>query len=42
MANQDNKCADLQIEDIWSERTEPNEDTLGDILNLQAETQKNI
>jgi hypothetical protein len=42
MANTDNSCAKLEIKDLWSERTEPNEDTLGDILNLQAETQKNV
>ena len=42
MANTDNSCAKLEIKDIWSERTEVNEDTLGDILNLQAETQKNV
>lgn len=42
MANTDNSCSKLVIEDLWSERTEINEDTLGDILNLQAETQKNV
>lgn len=42
MANQDNKCSKLQIEDIWSDRKEVGEDTLGDILNLQLETQRNI
>jgi hypothetical protein len=38
MANTDNSCADLQIEDLY--RT--SKDTLGDILNLQSETQKNV
>ena len=52
MANTDNSCANLEIEDVWTqsvtnpinikdgERVGP--DTLGDILNLQAETQKNV
>jgi hypothetical protein len=38
MANTDNQCADLQIENLYPE----SKDTLGDILNLQAETQKNV
>jgi hypothetical protein len=38
MANTDNTCADLHIEDLYATST----DTLGDILNLQAETQKNV
>jgi phosphopantothenate synthetase len=38
MANTDNKCAELEIEDLYSQSN----DTLGDILNLQAETQKNV
>lgn len=38
MANTDNKCAELEIEDLYSQST----DTLGDILNLQAETQQNV
>ena len=46
MANTDNKCAHLEIEDLYSRLMEaPNDianDTLGDILNLQAETQKNV
>ena len=43
MANTDNKCAHLEIEDIWKHRTaDSGNDTLGDILNLQAETQKNV
>lgn len=46
MANTDNKCAHLEIEDLHSRLMEaPNDianDTLGDILNLQAETQKNV
>ena len=42
MANSDNTCSNLVIEDLWSDRTEVNEDTLGDILNLQAETQESV
>jgi hypothetical protein len=46
MANTDNKCSQLEIEDLHSRLMEaPNDianDTLGDILNLQAETQKNV
>ena len=44
MANTDNSCSNLEIEDIWSNRIkEPAQiDTLGDVLNLQAETQKNV
>ena len=44
MANTDNSCSNLEIEDIWSDRLkEPAQtDTLGDVLNLQAETQKNV
>jgi hypothetical protein len=38
MANKDNTCSDLEIKDLYSE----SKDTLGDILNLQAETQKNV
>ena len=38
MANTDNKCAELEIEDLYSHST----DTLGDILNLQAETQRTV
>ena len=46
MANTDNSCAKLEIKDLHSKLMEaPNDianDTLGDILNLQAETQKNV
>lgn len=52
MANTDNSCAKLEIEDLWNDATHTAKinretggiryDTLGDILNLQAETQKNI
>ncbi len=42
MANTDNQCADLQIEDLWSDRSEPGEDTLGDIMTLQKETQEEV
>jgi len=38
MANTDNSCAQLEIENLYVE----SKDTLGDILNLQSETQKNI
>jgi hypothetical protein len=46
MANTDNSCANLEIKDlhedkVWSTENEAI-DTLGDILNLQAETQKNV
>ena len=46
MANTDNSCAKLEIKDLHTEVTFSTEnipiDTLGDILNLQAETQKNV
>jgi hypothetical protein len=52
MANTDNSCAKLEIKDLWAEATHIAKinhetgairyDTLGDILNLQAETQKNV
>lgn len=52
MANTDNSCAKLEIKDLWYEATHTPRydrekatiscDTLGDILNLQAETQKNV
>jgi len=44
MANIDNSCANLNIEDLHTERLNDGGqvDTLGDILNLQAETQKNV
>jgi hypothetical protein len=46
MANTDNKCSQLEIKDLHSQLMEaPNDianDTLGDILNLQAETQKTV
>jgi len=42
MANTDNKCAQLEIKDLWSEQITKPGDTLGDILNLQAETQRNV
>jgi hypothetical protein len=38
MANTDNSCSSLQIRNLYTEST----DTLGDILNLQAETQKTV
>jgi hypothetical protein len=38
MANIDNSCAQLEIEDLYSQ----SKDTLGDILNLQTDTQKNV
>lgn len=38
MANTDNSCSHLEIKDLYSTST----DTLGDILNLQASTQKTI
>ena len=42
MANTDNSCAKLEIKDLWEKRSQFTTDTLGDILNLQAETQKNV
>ena len=52
MANIDNSCSGLNINDEWTNAiTNPinikdglriGPDTLGDILNLQAETQKNV
>lgn len=38
MANIDNTCADLQIEDLYSKST----NTLGDIMTLQKDTQENV
>lgn len=38
MANTDNSCAQLEINDLYSN----SQDTLGDILKLQADTQKNV
>jgi hypothetical protein len=38
MANIDNTCSQLEIEDLYSS----SKDTLGDILNLQSETQENV
>jgi len=46
MANTDNTCSQLEIKDLHTEVIHNNEnspiDTLGDILNLQAETQKKV
>ena len=42
MANIDNSCAKLEIKDIWSDQTKVNEDTLGQIMDIQADTQKNV
>lgn len=38
MANLDNECANLQIEDLYSQSS----DTLGDIMRIQADTQENV
>lgn len=38
MANIDNTCSDLKIEDLYSKST----DTLGDIMALQKDTQSSI
>jgi hypothetical protein len=38
MANTDNQCSDLEVNDLHSKST----DTLGDILNLQKDTQENV
>ena len=42
MANIDNSCSNLEIRDYFNDRPEPNEDTLGDIMAIQAETQRNV
>jgi hypothetical protein len=44
MANIDNSCSGLEIKDLWKEQVSNSNyiDTLGDILNLQEETQKNV
>ena len=52
MANTDNTCAKLEVEDLWTDATHTpkydrekstiGSDTLGDILNLQSETQKSV
>lgn len=42
MANIDNSCSSLEIRDYFNDRPEPNEDTLGDIMRIQAETQRNV
>jgi hypothetical protein len=38
MANIDNQCANLEIEDLYSKST----DTLGDIMEVQRDTQLNV
>jgi hypothetical protein len=38
MANIDNQCANLEIEDLYSKST----DTLGDIMEVQKDTQLNV
>jgi hypothetical protein len=38
MANTDNSCANLEIENLYL----ASKDTLGDIMTIQAETQKNV
>ena len=38
MANTDNSCADLEIEDLYSKSS----DTLGDIMALQKDTQNHV
>lgn len=42
MANSDNTCSELEINNFHTEALKNGNDTLGDILNLQAETQKNV
>jgi hypothetical protein len=42
MANIDNSCAKLEIKDLWSDHVKLGKDTLGDILNLQSTTQKDV
>jgi hypothetical protein len=38
MANTDNSCANLEIENLYA----ASQDTLGDIMTIQAETQKSV
>ena len=38
MANTDNQCSNLEIEQLY----EKSKDTLGDIMDLQKDTQKNV
>lgn len=38
MANTDNKCADLEVEDLYSKST----NTLSDLYNLQKDIQENV
>jgi hypothetical protein len=38
MANVDNSCSDLKISDLYSQST----DTFGDMLSLQAKTQRDL
>ena len=38
MANFDNQCSDLPVEDLYSK----SKDTLGDIMSLQKDTQNNV
>ena len=38
MANTDNSCANLEIENLYT----ASQDTLGDIMAIQAETQKSV
>ena len=38
MANTDNQCSNLEVKDLYSQ----SQDTLGDILNLQAATQQTV
>lgn len=42
MANIDNTCSQLEIRDYFNDRTEPAEDTLGNIMYIQADTQRNV
>lgn len=42
MANTDNSCSKLEIVDYFNQQTEPNQDTLGQIMEIQADTQRNV
>lgn len=42
MANIDNTCSQLEIRDYFNDRAEPAEDTLGNIMYIQADTQRNV
>lgn len=42
MANTDNTCSKLEIRDYFTERSELADNTLGEIMEIQADTQKHV